>query len=143
MTRWVSPVLACPTPFTSMSSPTTKMMTRISFDTINATVTSIQRRTHEAVMSASDPAKASGANTAEMTMSTLRTVSAAHTNPTATRAAMEKMMIAAGFEDAPEIVDPVRMACPTWLRIARWRPAPRRPIRRRPRPARCRWRRWQ
>jgi hypothetical protein len=93
-----------------MSSPTTKMMTRISFDTIRATVTSIQRRTHEAVMSAREPAKASGAKTAEITMSTLRTVRAAHTMATAIRAAKEKMMMAAGLEVAAERVDPARMA---------------------------------
>jgi hypothetical protein len=43
---------------------------------MSATVVSIQRRVQETVMSASDPAKASGANTAVTTMRTFRTTSA-------------------------------------------------------------------
>jgi hypothetical protein len=49
-----------------------KISIRINLETISATVVSIHRRVHETVMSASDPAKARGANMAVTTMRTLR-----------------------------------------------------------------------
>ena len=55
------------------------MMTRINFENTRATVISIHFRTHEEVISARDPAKASGANTAVMISSSLRTINASQT----------------------------------------------------------------
>src|SRR5690242_7936224 len=78
---------AWPTPSTSRPRPTTKMRTRISLATINATVVSTHRRVQATVMSARLPAKARGAKTAVTTMSTWRTISAAHTTTTTTTSA--------------------------------------------------------
>ena len=60
-----------------------KTMTRISFETIRATMVSIHLRTHEVVRSLVAPAKASGANTAATMMSNFRIIMAPHTTTTA------------------------------------------------------------
>ena len=79
---------------------------------ISAAVTSIQRRTQAVVISANDPAKAIGAKTADTTISTLRTISAAHTMITAARAASESRMMPAGLAVTVLTVPPARRAWP-------------------------------
>ena len=75
--------VASPSPSVSTPRPTTKMMTKMSFETMRAIIVSIQRRTQAVEMSAVAPAKAKGANTAVTMMRSLRTIMAPHTTMTA------------------------------------------------------------
>ncbi len=100
-----------------------KMKIRISLDRMRARVDSIQRRTQLLVSRLVPPAKARGANTAAMMMSSLRTMRAAQTMTTQISTRRAKRRVAAGLVKVAATPAP-RRALPSWFMFwpsATWR----------------------
>ena len=89
-----------PRPSVSTPRPITKMITKMSFETMRATIASIHLRTQAVEMSEVAPAKANGANTAATMISSLRTIIAPQTTITAPKTTSAKSNPAAGLVTA-------------------------------------------